>query len=337
MTTAPASFRLRAYEPADLDAVLRLLERALAGGPTGSRSAEFFRWKHEANPFGRSFALVAEEAGELIGFRTFLRWRFRAGDRVVRAVRPVDTATDPEHQGRGVFSSLTRAALVELPESADVVFNTPNAQSLPGYLKLGWTSVGIVPIALRPVRPVRFARGVRHATRGAPGGPPPACPLPPADDVLAGAAVGHLLEEHDDGRWSTQRSVEYLRWRYVQPPGLDYRAIAVEQGGTLVGLGLGRARQRGPLREFLLAEVLTRPGDTTTARRILRGAARTGCDHVTTHLPAATCLRRAGLATGYLSWPRLGMTLVAKPLVAVEPDPTELSSWRFALGDLEVF
>ncbi len=39
----------------------------------------------------------------MIGFRTFLRWEFEDAGRVVRAVRAVDTATHPDHRGRGIF------------------------------------------------------------------------------------------------------------------------------------------------------------------------------------------------------------------------------------------
>ena len=37
----------------------------------------FFDWKHEQNPFGRSPAWVAVDGGEVVGFRTFLRWEHR--------------------------------------------------------------------------------------------------------------------------------------------------------------------------------------------------------------------------------------------------------------------
>ena len=36
-----------------------------------------------------------------------------------------------------------------------------------------------------------------------------------------------------------RRSADYLRWRYAQPPGLDYRAVVVERRGELVDLGSG--------------------------------------------------------------------------------------------------
>ena len=94
---------------------------------------------HPVDPFGRSFMLVAETDGRIVGLRAFMRWEFVAGDRRFRAVRAVDTATHPDHQGKGIFSRLTLEALDSLRDQADFIFNTPNEKSLPGYLKMGWS------------------------------------------------------------------------------------------------------------------------------------------------------------------------------------------------------
>jgi GNAT superfamily N-acetyltransferase len=332
---------VRPYEAADLPQVLALLQRSLGGGPTGERSAEFFTWKHDANPFGRSLALVAAHGSDIIGLRTLARWRFLSGGRTVTAVRAVDTATDPAHQGRGIFSRLTTSAIEVLSaEGVELIFNTPNEKSLPGYRKMGWSEVGRLPIALRPVRGLRFARGVRSAGQGPPSGDSWDSSVPPIDDLLGDdAALQPLLDEAqpDDGRLATHRDGSFLRWRYAAAPGLDYRGIAVEDGGRLVGLAIGRARMRGGLREFTLSEVIVRDGDRQTAGRLLRAVTRSGCDHVAAHLTPGSALPTAGRRHGYFQVPGQGMLLAAKPLAALGPDPTRVDSWRLSLGDLEVF
>lgn len=333
-------YTVRAYTPADRPQVLGLLARSLGPGPAGERSSEFFAWKHERNPFGPSFALVADAGGELIGFRAFMRWQFAAGERTATAVRAVDTATDPAHQRKGVFRRLTEAARDEVAGQAALVFNTPNDQSLPGYLRMGWEHVGRPPVAIRPARPVRVARHARQAA-GAPGeAGGPASDLPPAGDVLADdAALRPLLDAQPrDGRLHTVRTPGYLRWRYADAPGLDYRAVALpDGGGGLAGLAIGRLRQRGPLAELSLAEALVRPGDRRAARRLLARVARAGGDYAVGSFDADATLRPARRRAGYLPAPGQGPTLVANPLQAVSPDPCDLRSWRLTLGDLEVF
>lgn len=331
---------IRRAEPQDEPSILRLLDRSLAGGPTGQRDPAFFRWKHHDNPFGRSVAFVAESDGEVVGFRTFMRWRFRTSASMVRAVRAVDTATDPRHQGRGIFTRLTLHALGEIRDEVDLVFNTPNEKSLPGYLKMGWREVGRVPIAVRPVRLGRVvARGLRVERGGGPGAPPP-CPFPPVRDVLADrAAVDSLLAaaRTTDGNLATDRSAAMLWWRYALAPGLDYRAVGLWDGPDLRGLAIGRPRMRGSLVEFTLSEVLVRDGDRRSARKLLRAATGFGGDHVATHLPPGTYVAAHAWTAGYVCPPGSRLTLVANPLTTLEPDPLVLDNWHLALGDLEVF
>jgi hypothetical protein len=337
MRVRPAETRpavaIRPYAAEDEADVLGLLDRALGTGPAGRRPPEFFRWKHLSSPFGPSLLLVAEVDGQLVGLRAFMRWRFVAGSAVYEAVRAVDTATDPEFQGMGIFSRLTKAALEAMEGQVDLVFNTPNGKSGPGYLKLGWKEVGKVPVAVRARRPLRLLLAGRARTR-----PAPEVTAAPADEALADEALAGLLAREPAPRGlATPRTPEYLRWRYGAAPLLGYRAVTTERGGELAGLALFRVRPRGRLWESTVAEVLA-GGEEATARRLLRRVARAApVDHLTLHAPAGTPLAAAARRAGYLPSPA-GIRLVTNPRTAgLEPDPTRLDAWALSLGDLEVF
>jgi GNAT superfamily N-acetyltransferase len=332
-------YELSAYQARDEPAVLELLAASLGPGPTGRRSPELFRWKHFRNPFGPSLMLVAREGDRVIGLRAFMRWEFRVEGRAVRAVRAVDTATHPEHQGRGVFSRLTRAAVDALRGEVDLIFNTPNERSGPGYLKLGWRPVGRVPVGVRVRRPLRFAAGLPSLRGvGDPGGKAaPPVDAPPAADALDRA--GPLLEEvtPDPRRFTTPRNLDYLRWRYGEAP-FDYRAVSVERGGRPAGLAVFRLRSRGSLWEASVTDVLVPPGDRGLARSLLRRVARSGTvDHLTCSFPPGSDARLAAGGVGFLPAP-WGPRLVVNPLVpGWDPDPTDMSSWGLSLGDVEIF
>jgi hypothetical protein len=135
----------------------------------------------------------------------------------------------------------------------------------------------------------------------------------------------------------TQKSPEYLRWRYGSAPLLDYRAIADIRDETLQGLAIFRVRPRAALWETTVAELIFPAGDLRTAGRLLRrviGSAST--DHVTTHLPPGGTGARAARRRGFLPAPG-GLKLVVNPLREMVVDPTSFDAWAFALGDLEVF
>jgi GNAT superfamily N-acetyltransferase len=344
---------VRPFAPEDLPAVLDLLDTSLGGGPAGRRPPEFFRWKHLESPFGPSFMLVAVDGDRLVGLRAFMRWRFDADGRTVEAARPVDTATHPDYQGMGIFTRLTRELLAAVAGEVDLVFNTPNAKSGPGYLKLGWREVGRLPVAVRVRRPGRLAaelagrvassvagRQRRPVDAGRDLSDPLAAGAVPVRTVLArGNEVQRLLEREPAGAASlrTPRDVAYLRWRYGAAPLLGYRAVTEESDGQLTGLAVFRVRRRGGLWESTIAEVLA-GDDPGTARRLLRRVtAAAPVDHLTLHVPAGSELADAARRGGFLPTPA-GIRLVVNPLREdLRPDPTELGAWALSLGDLEVF
>ncbi|MPZ93386.1 MAG: GNAT family N-acetyltransferase [Propionibacteriales bacterium] len=356
MTGTVTELDVRALAETDEPAVVELLTTSLGGGPTGNRNAEFFAWKHKRNPFGISPGLVAVHDGRVVGVRLFMRWRLQAAAEHVSAVRAVDTATHPEFQGRGIFRRLTLELLDQLDAAGqvDLVFNTPNTSSRPGYLKMGWQPVGTLPVRLSPVRPLRFVRGARGAA-GSPGPaapsghgevpmpgrrPLPQCPFPTAATVLRArsAEVQQLLRETaPSGRLHTPLSLRYLNWRYAEAPDLDYRFLTAESAGRIVGLAFGRLRRRGPLVEFTVGDLVVRDGDRGTARRLLRAARRSGADHVALHTTPGTEAHRAALVAGYPVLPRGGIALVANPRRPLAVSPVRPESWRLSLGDLEVF
>jgi GNAT superfamily N-acetyltransferase len=331
---------IRSYRDADEDEVLALLSLSLGSAPAARRG--FFRWKHHANPFGRTFMLVAEADGAIVGLRAFMRWEFVSSGQSFRAVRAVDTATHPAHQRAGIFSRLTGQALEGLNGEADFVFNTPNEKSLSGYLKLGWQVVGRLPVRIRIRRPLHFAAGIRHL--GAQGEThqigPPVDAESAAEALRDAESLSHLLAEcaEDGGMFATPRSVDYLRWRYGSAPLLDYRAVRVESGGRLRGMSIFRVRPRGTLWESTIAEVIVPAGDSRTVRRLLRRVARTAAvDHLSVLFPPRSVQARALRRTAFVRAPG-GLILTVNPLrTGISPDPTEMRSWALALGDLEVF
>ncbi len=238
---------LRRATASDRGEILGLLAASL-GRDQDPRFEALFAWKHLENAFGESPAWVACDGDRIAGFRTLMRWEFADGDRTLHAVRAVDTATHPDYQGRGIFTRLTLHALEELTASGtDFVFNTPNDQSRPGYLKMGWQVVGQLPTVVRPTRLSRLARIAKARVPAERWSTPSTAGEDAAAIVADAGALATLIGERAPSTTGieTRLSPEFLAWRFGTPL-LGYRAV-VADAGLDHGVAIFRIRARlGP-------------------------------------------------------------------------------------------
>ena len=336
-------FAVRAYRPADEDGVLTLLRQSLGNGRAFQRDNAFWQWKHFQNPSGASLLMVAD-GEEILGLRAFMRWKFQVDGRALNAVRAVDTATHPEYRRHGVFSTLTRQTVERAQaEGVDLIFNTPNQYSLPGYLKLGWTYAGRPQVLVRVLHPLRMVRALRGQAEAAAEWHLPEGTGQPVERLLADAdAVQRLLAENDRrcaGRIRTQRSVEFLRWRYSAVPSLTYFAAWPPSGADGAAIVFRPTLRRG-LREVMLCEVLLGVGGGAALGRVVRRLATScGADYLAAHAPRGAAHWWALLRAGFVPMPRVGPHFTVRPLsaAAAAAAPARLDRWHLSLGDLEVF
>jgi predicted N-acetyltransferase YhbS len=353
-STHSPDLAVRAATPDDDDAVLALLQASMGWVPD-QQYLDFFLWKHRQSPFGTSPAWVATEGERIVGFRTFMRWQFERAGETVEAVRAVDTATHPDHQGRGIFSLLTRQALDELADQGVAfVFNTPNDRSRPGYLKMGWQPVGRLPVAARPRSPGALLRLARARTPADKWSAECQAGVPAAEAFSDDQAVAALLDRHTSGSTgalATRRTPAYLRWRYGFPP-LHYRVITAP-GGPTDGLVVFRVRRRGAATEAAICELLLPgEGDDDAAAPGNGDGARSG-PHRRQGRVARKLLGQVLQATradhavwlgpprwdlGLLPLPKQGPTLVWRAVGATPPTAAPPpADWHLTLGDVELF
>lgn len=320
-----SEIRIRRANDNDADNVLDVCGSAL-----GWNNAEFdralFRWKHFENAFGESIILVAEDSSGLVAVRPFMQWRFVDPVRhdaavVVKAARAVDTATRPEAQGRGLFRQLTETGLDALREQEfGFVFNTPNDQSRPGYLKMGWETAGRVGFGFA----IRSTRSLPKVLRSRTAAQKPSIATPDLGvDVTEGLSM--IRSEEVLSPQPTQHRVvlrtahtlKSLHWRFAQGP-LAYRWLPTGPGeGCIV-----RLRERGPSRELLVALVLGT--SEAAAWDVVKDAMQ--------QVSADYCLTPAGFGSSRVI-SRLGPTLALRDL---NISPTA-DAFAWSPGDIEVF
>jgi GNAT superfamily N-acetyltransferase len=229
-----SDFDIRTLAPEDVEPVLGMLNQTF----NTSFDQEWVEWKHRRGPWGPSPGWVAHDDRGLVGVRLFLPWRLTESDRVHRALRPCDTVTASRARGRGVFRALTEHAVRSVEAEADLLFNTPNPNSRPGYLKMGFVEGGVVDQRVGLVRP----RKVDVSGR----------PVPPASE----------------SGLRTQLDSSFLTWRYEDCPTTQYWLFGLprESGNGLVC----RLRRWKGMRLMVVSEVW---GDVRQRASLLAGAA----------------------------------------------------------------
>jgi hypothetical protein len=213
-------------------------------------------------------------------------------------------------------------------EGVDWVFNTPNDQSVEGYVSMGWCRMGQLPVVLRP-------RGVRVVPRLAAARVPAdlwSVPTSAGEDAAAvlgePAELAELLASQPPAAEGvrTARGPMYLRWRYGAGP-VGYRALLA---GSSLGDGVVffRLRRRGPAIEAAIADVVVPAGEARLAGRLGRRVLETSrADYAIALGPARP--------PGWLRLPRIGPLLTWRALADQSAPPIE--QWELSTGDIELF
>jgi len=132
-------YAVRWYRPGD-EADMATLRADVWGAGTEA----YIRWKYVETPFlDHVPVVVAETDGEIVGMRPFVPYRMREDGRETLALLHTDTIVHPDHRRQGLFTRMTERALDRYVDSdAAFTFGHSNANSRPGYRKLGWSDLG---------------------------------------------------------------------------------------------------------------------------------------------------------------------------------------------------
>jgi GNAT superfamily N-acetyltransferase len=316
---------IRAATDEDIPAIVNLFSICLRD-EGGSPTADFWRWKHLDNPFGKSPVLLAFSNQQLVGLRAFLRWQWRQNDKVLSAYRAVDTATHPDFQGQGIFRNLTTQLWnqIQQEDPGCFVYNTPNDKSRPGYLKMGWQVLGKPYAEFRLVpglgldRKSNWERAVESLN---------AIDFDKISNIGQSRPFPELIQ--------TDTSSGYYAWRYQTVPDRQYGFWQAETNHGVAGF-LFYLRNRSGFTELRICDELVLEDDANACQVLDAGwslLARKFAGCVVTRLCHS---------------PKLGSKLLQRfiPNVTLRlPEDksalplglSNINNWNFEMGALELF
>ena len=312
---------IREAGPADVPEIVQVLKASL-GEADLPLSEKIWNFKHSENPFGKSIVLIAVEDQKIIGVRAFMRWNWHRDGRTFSCFRAVDTATHPEHQGKGIFKKLTLKA-VELgkEEGADFIFNTPNDKSRPGYLKMGWEIAGKLKVGVTPAffSFWNFKKSIPYYEVNYQSTPKE------LEDLCSGWNSGLAA-----GKLYTEKSAKYLKWRYEENPLQGYEVLTTSNFYLA-----GYIKKRKSIKELRIVECIYQDklAEKEVNKIIRRWSLKFGAQ-VVSFSPLLKTVQIPSLKGkfGPLSTVRnLNLTELEKEICFT----TE--NWTYSLGDLELF
>jgi hypothetical protein len=263
-----------------------------------------------------------------------MRWEWKHNEQIYKAVRAVDTASHPEHQGKGIFKKLTLSLVDQCKTNGDhFVFNTPNKQSKPGYLKMGWEVAGKLPIAAAIRRPLSVLSNLVMPR------PEPNNNASEIEQFLNRPDIESLLES-DSKRVksiSTNVSGAYLTWRYLRVPVARYIAVGEESGNELTGLIIGRIKPGRFGHELRLTDSFFKndAARKDLMRRLASKASQLKVDYITS---SGIAQRGKNYLHGIRITGALGPIVTIRSLSLDDLHKLkEFREWSPSIGDLELF
>ncbi|MEB2778383.1 GNAT family N-acetyltransferase [Algoriphagus sp. D3-2-R+10] len=311
--------QIRKAISADLTSIINLLKASL-GESLIPKSQELWNWKHVASPFGPSPVLVAEDKGAIVGVRVFLRWEFIKDKKIIKSCRAVDTAIHPDYQGKGIFKSLTLSLIEELKkEGVDLIYNTPNSQSTPGYLKMGWEKWGKLPLKMH--FNLSIGKSKSHSQ---------ASDWDSTSKLIEKIEQTKLASDHIQ----TNLVSGYIHWRYATCPLFPYDFIS--DGETY--LLIYRIKNGKIGRELRIVDFFQLPDFSQNEKKQLNARLKTVQKNEKVRFTSFSGLQFHNdlpIEMGLMPVLSIGPEVTLRKVAA--SDDILQQPWAWSLGDLEVF
>jgi GNAT superfamily N-acetyltransferase len=326
---------------------------------TWSAGAGYHRWKFlSADPLelgSPSFEYGAWIDGRLVGYYGVIPVRYKIRDVVCTAGLVCDVMTDPNQQGKGVFTALGQYATDDLMHvGLDFTTGYPiRPEVLPGHLKVGWKVAFDLPIYVSPVGAKSLL--VRW-------GMPPWAGAPVswvsriADRVLSGrlsgrysidinpidalydAEVLRFLKCWEESQINTLlRSENFLLWR-LGGRDRNYEVVIAREAGEIVGVSLVRESKYSSINILAILDIWILP-DCQDAGSVIGLELRKLCINrsldAVVIMSSTTTFRKSGLGKALFIKTPIKYKLIIKHLskIVTLDQLTDVDAWHLSWLD----
>jgi len=355
------------YSKADLPALLELTRQNY--GAVDWADPGYCEWQYEKSPAGEAVVRVAREphSRRVVGQYLVMPIWMQVDGRKTLATLSLNTLTDAEYRGRGIFTGLAELVYQDCASRAiTFTYGFPNQNSYHGLMnKLRFQDLGNVPLLVYPLKWGALAKhsgkfGWLSPLAGLAGGV-----IAPARRVLRGKVAGdgfriREIREFDtrfDAFWERARNryatlvtrdSAYLNWRFIRIPIRKYTVLAAENDSGILGYLVWRRTELHGVDTGLIVDFFVDgseagdPAGMALAKRAIEWSESAGTAMVgtlsLTHTREFALLKRAGL---WALPPKLAPRAIALGVRAHREDLAnlkpifEMRNWYVTMGDFD--
>ena len=284
---------IRRTETDDAEAIVELMSRI-----HGVRhEPEYWSWKYDQNPAGRSVSVVVEEEGTLVGHVGGILTRFAVHGDLKVGAQELDIFIDPEYRKAGTFfHMLAFRKRIHDDEPIDFSYGFANdvtskvSERSPAEYR--YRKVASLPRSHKLLDPTPYLQQrVPVGWLAAPIGAAARWAYRAVDRKRATVPLGMQLarlsrfDQRFDSLWTRikddypimiWRDAEYLNWRYCDCPTVEHDVFCLEKtdGSEVLGYVVLGVRRKEIARGVILDVVTPRDDDGAIARVLIDHALR---------------------------------------------------------------
>jgi len=237
-----------------------LLPLIKAEYPTGEMGdSEYLDWEYFQNPLGTPEMVVARsESDEVVGQYVVIPQNYIVDGETVSGSLSLNTLTHKDFRGQGLFTRMALETYASCKvRGLDLTLGFPNMQSYPGFVrKLGFSHIGNAMLLVRPLRLGALVKGALYRKRYPKYGSyleRESLNRPGQHDVDE-ITISEFDVKQEAGLYrpfwetrrklynQTDRSPQFLEWRYKNIPTRSYTLLKATKGGKLLAFAVLRVR-----------------------------------------------------------------------------------------------
>lgn len=317
---------IKPYQNGDEEEILKLFEKAF----NRKMTASFWQWRYNQNPFcSHKMIYCMYDGDNMVGHYAVSPVHMKINGQQTLNALSMTTMTHPDYNGKGIFSTLASKLYADIHSTygVEAVYGFPNLNSHYGFIKkLGWHDISEVPVL--SLAHTHFSLLKKEDYNIAP---------------LFTQKHSDVLNTYYDAPFGTDKSLNYLQWRYTLNPDNKYYIIELGETGELsfVVAKLFNSMKQPGKKEIDLLELGVAP-DNEIVRKMFGAVAKFIHDvnedviSINTWLPLFD-KRHLALEKNKFSYSMPVTLLGAKLLGPRSSLMADYRNWNLSMGDSDTF